>query len=410
MSLLLDALKRAAEEKRAKHAGDETPAVPELGRDDVEAYLAGERDAGATGWTEEQPPVGATERLSETTARVEPEGSPAQAEWVLAAPRGGAAPSGRRRALIVLAAVLAVAVGGLYLYALVADLGEPATAYAPRREPPPARPAPEPAAQAAAEPAVPAQAPLDLFAEAPPEAAAETDAPAPAARQSAASPPAAPERAAAAPAARRDVAPRLHIARGEAGPGLAEWLQRGYRAYQAGDWAAAEAAYRAALARSPDERHALLGLAAVLRQTGRHEAARALYQRRLAVDPHDALAAAGLAALDAADPALGVAELKRRLSERPDSPELWAALGLQYARQRRWPEARRAYAEAWRRAPDSADHAYNLAVALDRLGRREEAILFYRRALEAGPGAFDPALLRARLAVLEAARGPDRAR
>ena len=53
-------------------------------------------------------------------------------------------------------------------------------------------------------------------------------------------------------------------------------------------------------------------------------------------------------------------------------------------------EAEPAFREAWRLDPESHRYAYNLGLALERLGRPDEARPFFESALELEPG-FEPA-------------------
>lgn len=159
-------------------------------------------------------------------------------------------------------------------------------------------------------------------------------------------------------------------------------LAAAYLAWEAGDVADAIRRYEAALAVSPRHPSALRGLGALLARTGRAEAARAVYARLLSVDPGDATAAAVL--LADADDATRVEAARALLTRYGNSAPLHAALGSALADERRWADARVAFTEAVRLAPDRADYAYNLAVVLDRLARYDEARRYYLEALELG--------------------------
>ena len=76
----------------------------------------------------------------------------------------------------------------------------------------------------------------------------------------------------------------------------------------------------------------------------------------------------------------------------------WNALGTVLGASGQMSEAERAFAEAVRREEGNGLFIYNHAIALEQLGRREDAIAQYRRAAEVG---YAPA--RARLAQLGAA-------
>ena len=76
----------------------------------------------------------------------------------------------------------------------------------------------------------------------------------------------------------------------------------------------------------------------------------------------------------------------------------WNALGTVLGASGQMSEAERAFAEAVRREAGNGLFIYNHAIALEQLGRRDDAIAQYRRAAEVG---YAPA--RARLAQLGAA-------
>lgn len=168
---------------------------------------------------------------------------------------------------------------------------------------------------------------------------------------------------------------------------LADALQAGYEALQAGDLAAAADAYRRARRVAPDNRDALLGAAAVAHRRGEPTEARALYQRILRDHPRDPYARAGLVSLDGGgDPRRSESELKMLLRERPEAASLHFALGNLYAAESRWADAQEAYFEAVRAAPGDPAYAYNLAVALDHLGQRDAARRYYERCVELADG------------------------
>lgn len=182
-------------------------------------------------------------------------------------------------------------------------------------------------------------------------------------------------------------------------------VDAGYRALVAGDLATARARYAAALAADPTSVDALLGLATAEARGGDPAGAAQRYRRALEVDPQNATAIAGLAALaDNARSDAVESELRADLARHPDSAALHFSLGNVYARQSRWGEAQAEFFEAFRIDPSSADVAFNLAVSLDHLGQRGLAADYYRRALAAaggGPRQFDPAEARRRLADIE---------
>lgn len=186
---------------------------------------------------------------------------------------------------------------------------------------------------------------------------------------------------------------------------LARTLQAGYSALRAGNLDAAAHAYARALELAPGNRDALLGMAGVAERRGNVDRAVSFYRRVLRDHPHDEYARAALAGLDGAQqPRRSETELKNLLRERPDSPALHFALGNVYAAESRWSEAQRAWFEAHRAEPGNPDYAYNLAVALDHLGQFDAARDYYRKALAASDGGeagFPVAAVRRRLEQLQ---------
>jgi tetratricopeptide (TPR) repeat protein len=188
-------------------------------------------------------------------------------------------------------------------------------------------------------------------------------------------------------------------------PSVPPNVDAGYHALVAGDLATARARYAAQLAADPTNVDALLGLATAEARSGDAAAAAQRYRRVLELDPVNATAAAGLAALaDYVRPEAVESGLRADLARNPDSAALHFTLGNVYARQSRWGEAQAEFFEAFRLDPASADTAFNLAVSLDHLGSRKAAAEYYRRALAAAgsaPRQFEPADVRRRLADLE---------
>lgn len=170
-------------------------------------------------------------------------------------------------------------------------------------------------------------------------------------------------------------------------------LEGAYQAFNAGDLARSRADYQQALRASPDNRDALLGLAAVEMQSRRYDAAANLYTRVLELDPRDAYAQAGLIGLKGEiDPLAAESRLKNMIAAQPEASFLNFTLGNQYAAQGRWAEAQQAYFRAYAGDPKHPDFAYNLAVSLDRMHQAKPALEYYRRALtlaEKRPVSFD---------------------
>ena len=144
----------------------------------------------------------------------------------------------------------------------------------------------------------------------------------------------------------------------------------------------ARIAYRRALEKNPGERDALLGLAYIAQRQGNSEEARVHYQNVLRQEPGNASANAGLLAIAGDADLPGAASRAREMAERaPDSAAVLSSLGGILAKEGRIAEAQQAYFKALTLEPDNALHAYNLAVALDRLHKYVQALNYYQRAL-----------------------------
>ena len=155
-----------------------------------------------------------------------------------------------------------------------------------------------------------------------------------------------------------------------------------YRAYQGGDYRRAERLYRSVLSHHPEQRDALLGIAAVAARHGQTEQAQRYYGRLLQINPRDSVAQAALSGLQgAAGRELSESKLKLLLDETPQAGQIHFSLGNLYARQGRWAEAQEAYFKAFGTESRNPDYVFNLAVSLDRMGQAKTAVGYYRQAL-----------------------------
>lgn len=202
-------------------------------------------------------------------------------------------------------------------------------------------------------------------------------------------------------------APAVVVRRGEP---LEPPLMRAFAAWQAGRVQEAEHLYRQVLAADARQPDALLGLAAIAETRGDRTEAAAYYRRVLQLEPDHSIALAALAELSAGNDATAQESvLRQALARRPLEASLHTALGRLLAAQHRWSEAHQAFLSAWQLEPASADRAYDLAVALDRLRKTDAAAQMYAQALAlAGPGVgFDADVARARAAALQASGGTE---
>jgi TolA-binding protein len=184
-------------------------------------------------------------------------------------------------------------------------------------------------------------------------------------------------------------------------------LQRAYAALRAGDLVTAEAGYREALRAEPHQVDAHLGLAVMAQARGDSTVALSHFRAVLESTPDHARAWSGLSDLAGSQELDGMESRLRGLIAKRAAPTLQFALGNVLARQSRWSEAQENYFRAASTEPGNAEYAFNLAVSLDHLGKREAAVTWYGRALElvrnGRPVQFDTASATQRLAALREA-------
>lgn len=159
-------------------------------------------------------------------------------------------------------------------------------------------------------------------------------------------------------------------------------MEQGYAHLLEGRLDDAAAAYNQALQANADERDALLGMAYISQQKGRRDDAQSYYRRVLRQEPHNARALAALQALDSgSDPTLTASRTGDLAATQPDSAVAMAMAGNAFVRDGSLSNAAQAFARAQALEPANPLHTYNLAVALDRLGRYAQAAVQYERVL-----------------------------
>lgn len=159
-------------------------------------------------------------------------------------------------------------------------------------------------------------------------------------------------------------------------------LDQAYQALKQGQLDAAGAAYREALRANPGEIDAMLGLAYIARSQGDNEAAAGQYVQVLRLQPGHPEANAGLLALaPEADLASALSRVREIAAKNPSSAEAQATLGSLLVKQKRMAEAQLAYFKAYSLDATNPLYAYNLAVALDRLHKPAQAMVYYERTI-----------------------------
>ncbi len=185
-------------------------------------------------------------------------------------------------------------------------------------------------------------------------------------------------------------------------------LLHAYDAFQSGANERAMTAYRKVLKRRPQNRDALLGVAALEMRAGNFNQATEVYYRLLSANPRDGFVKSALISLrEDVDPVAGESAIKSLLHKNPGTANLHFNLGNLFARQSRWPEAQQAYFDAYRLDVGNPDYAYNLAISLDHLSKRREAMQFYQLAVDladAKPASFQRSDALQRIGMISAAQ------
>ena len=164
---------------------------------------------------------------------------------------------------------------------------------------------------------------------------------------------------------------------------LTEKLDAAWSAYDDGQYDAAKKLYTEVLSIEKSNRDALLGMGAIAVIEKDNLAARDIYRSLLKQDPRDPIAIAAIASLQSDDVTLESDEkfLTNMLQKNPDAPHLNFALGNVYAQQGKWKFAQQSYFNAWQHDVENADYIFNLAVSMDQLGKQQQAVDFYKDSL-----------------------------
>lgn len=183
-----------------------------------------------------------------------------------------------------------------------------------------------------------------------------------------------------------------------------ELLHEAIALHRAGRLEEAEAAYRAVLARAPEDPDALHFLGVLRYRCGAGDEAVGLIERALAQDPDNPAAHNNLGniLLETGRLAEAVSAYRRAAVLRPDAAEVQNNLGIVLRLLDRPDEARAALERAVALAPRNASFHHNLAVLSLHLGEVQFAIATLRVAL-----ALDPALVQARQALIRATQLAD---
>ena len=164
---------------------------------------------------------------------------------------------------------------------------------------------------------------------------------------------------------------------------IGEKLDAAWAAYESADYAEAKKLYQEVVLVEEDNRDALLGLGAIAVIEKDTITAKKRYGNLLKLDPNDPLAIAALTNLRSEDssPKLSEKYLVSMLEKTPEVAQLNFELGNMYAQQNKWSAAQQSYFKAWQQESENADYIFNLAVSLDQLSQQQQAINFYKDSL-----------------------------
>ncbi len=206
-------------------------------------------------------------------------------------------------------------------------------------------------------------------------------------------------------------ASQIKVTRSEKSDPVGALLLQAWSAYNSSDYEQARKYYAQVLNHEINNRDALMGMGAIALNNDDSGAARQYYNRLLQLDPHDPVANAAMMNMNLNSTADSLSENKllHLIRQNPAAADLHYALGNKYAAQSRWSEAQVEYFKAFKHDSASADYAFNLAVSLEHIKRPLEAVSYYRRALQLAVGSnigFSVEVANSRLRHLQAVIQP----
>ncbi len=173
---------------------------------------------------------------------------------------------------------------------------------------------------------------------------------------------------------------KIQITRQKKEDPISVLLQKAYANYQASEYVKSDVLYQKVLLRDKRQRDALLGRAAIAVIKNEISVARNYYQQILRYYPRDSIATSAL--VDLARQEMTTAnesQLNLLVRDNPKAAHVHFSLGLLYAKQNRIKESQQAFFDAFA-LEKKADYAYNLAVMLDKLGQEKAALSYYKQA------------------------------
>ena len=175
----------------------------------------------------------------------------------------------------------------------------------------------------------------------------------------------------------------LSIKRTKKADPVGEKLNDAWLAYENANYIEAKQLYKDVQKLESKNRDSLLGLGAIAIIEKDQTTAREVYLTLLDLDPRDPVATAALAGMhnDKSTASSDKEYLISLLAKNPEAPHLNFALGNVFAQLNKWSQAQEYYFNAWQYDNENADYLFNLAVSMDQLGKQKQAVDFYKDSL-----------------------------
>ncbi|GEM_PF-5816027 len=157
-----------------------------------------------------------------------------------------------------------------------------------------------------------------------------------------------------------------------------------FEAYKKGDYVKAQELYRQAVLQHPHDLNIWLGLGATSLALGEKEVALKYYRQALKMAPDNLSALKAVLMLTSSHNGRWLQQIKALSHQLPTDPDIHFMEGNYYANQNDWLLAQKAYQQAVKYAPNSADILLNYAISLDHLGAYAKARDMYRKTLALG--------------------------
>lgn len=186
---------------------------------------------------------------------------------------------------------------------------------------------------------------------------------------------------------------------------LTALVYEAYDLYQKGEYELSLSKYTQAYRQSPINQDVLLGMVATHTKLGQPDLANVYHQKlknlgfeqdgKVTTDASKALSDRPIPPT----PNLLLAQLKKT----PNDAQLNFAVATLFAKQGDWQKAQNYYFKAHQFAPNNPNYAFNLAVSLEHLGHSKTALSFYKKTknlMQVSPSSVNPMIVAKRLDVL----------